>query len=154
MGLFNNSDKQRTGNGQVHQAFFFCLEGKSCATAFFLLFLNQLSFCCCSKMKCLQYLTILTIFLNGTFGGNYHSVWKSQKKSYSTLRAKRATFTFWVDKSSLKVPKMVHLGEFFFKWSFRWNNVTRLVNLNWRKINEKCQNWKTKLGQIESTKIN
>ena len=24
-----------------------------------------------------------------------HSVWKSQKKSYSTLRAKRATFTFW-----------------------------------------------------------
>ena len=24
-----------------------------------------------------------------------HSVWKSQKKSHSTLRAKRATFTFW-----------------------------------------------------------
>ena len=28
-----------------------------------------------------------------------HSVWKSQKKSHSTLRAERATFTFWVDKS-------------------------------------------------------
>ena len=28
-----------------------------------------------------------------------HSVWKSQKKSHSTLRAKRTTFTFWVDKS-------------------------------------------------------
>ena len=28
-----------------------------------------------------------------------HSVWKSQKKSHSTLRAKRATFTFWMDKS-------------------------------------------------------
>ena len=28
-----------------------------------------------------------------------HSVWKSQKKSHSTLRAKRATFTFWVVKS-------------------------------------------------------
>ena len=28
-----------------------------------------------------------------------HGVWKSQKKSHSTLRAKRATFTFWVDKS-------------------------------------------------------
>ena len=28
-----------------------------------------------------------------------HSVWKSQKKSHSTLRAQRATFTFWVDKS-------------------------------------------------------
>ena len=29
----------------------------------------------------------------------HHNVWKSQKKSHSTLRAKRATFTFWVDKS-------------------------------------------------------
>ena len=28
-----------------------------------------------------------------------YSVWKSQKKSHSTLRANRATFTFWVDKS-------------------------------------------------------
>ena len=27
-----------------------------------------------------------------------HSVWKSQKKSHSTLRAKRATITFWVAK--------------------------------------------------------
>ena len=33
-----------------------------------------------------------------------HGVWKSQKKSHST-RAKRATFTFWVDKSSLKEAK-------------------------------------------------
>ena len=28
-----------------------------------------------------------------------HSVWKSPKKSHSTLQAKRATFRFWVDKS-------------------------------------------------------
>ena len=28
-----------------------------------------------------------------------HGVWKSQKKSHSTLRAKRATFTIWVDQS-------------------------------------------------------
>ena len=28
-----------------------------------------------------------------------HGVWKSQRKSHSTLRAKQATFTFWVDKS-------------------------------------------------------
>ena len=34
-------------------------------------------------------------FVNGL----RHGVWKSQKKSHSTLRAKRATFTFWVDKS-------------------------------------------------------
>ena len=26
-----------------------------------------------------------------------HGVWKSQRKSHSTLRAKRATFTFWVN---------------------------------------------------------
>ena len=37
-----------------------------------------------------------------------HGVWKS----HSTLRAKRAMFTFWVDKSSLKMPKMVHFDEF------------------------------------------
>ena len=29
----------------------------------------------------------------------WHGVWNSQKKSHSTLRAKRATFTFWVVKS-------------------------------------------------------
>ena len=34
-----------------------------------------------------------------------HSVWKSQKKSHSTLRAKRATFSIWMDKSSLKCQK-------------------------------------------------
>ena len=32
-----------------------------------------------------------------------HNVWKSSKMSHSTLRAKRATFVFWEDKSSLKV---------------------------------------------------
>ena len=41
-----------------------------------------------------------------------HGVWKLQKKSHSTLRAKRARFTFWVDKSSLKMSKMVHLTSF------------------------------------------
>ena len=37
-----------------------------------------------------------------------HGVWKSQKKSHSTLQA---TFSFWVEKSSLKMPKMVNFGE-------------------------------------------
>ena len=41
-----------------------------------------------------------------------HGVSKSQKKSHSTLRAKRATFNFWVDKNSLKMPKMAHFGMF------------------------------------------
>ena len=40
-----------------------------------------------------------------------HSVWKSQKKSHFILRAKRAMFTFQVDKSSLKMPKMVNFGD-------------------------------------------
>ena len=43
---------------------------------------------------------------------SYHSVWKSQKKSHSTLWAKRATFTFWVDKNELKKNDMRHLGDF------------------------------------------
>ena len=45
-----------------------------------------------------------------------HSGWKSLKKSHSTLRAKRAMFTIWVAKSSLKMPKfeiqMRHFGWF------------------------------------------
>ena len=36
-----------------------------------------------------------------------------RKKSHSTLRAKRATFTFWVDKKSFKMPK---IGNFW--WVF------------------------------------
>ena len=43
----------------------------------------------------------------------FHGAWKSQKKYYSTLRAKRATVTFWVDKSYLKMPKMVNLASFW-----------------------------------------
>ena len=42
-----------------------------------------------------------------------HSVWKSHKKSHSTIQEKRATFTFWVDKSALKMPKMVNLATFW-----------------------------------------
>ena len=41
-----------------------------------------------------------------------HSVWKSQKKSHSTLRAKRATITFWFYKNSLKVSKIDRFCEF------------------------------------------
>ena len=41
-----------------------------------------------------------------------HSVSKSQKKSHSTLRAKRASFSFKVDKSSLKMPNSINLASF------------------------------------------
>ena len=63
-----------------------------------------------------------------------HGVWKSQKKSHSTWRAKRATFTFWVDKSSLKMPKIVNFDEVLKTQSLRSNSVTRQVNFNWTKI--------------------
>ena len=62
-----------------------------------------------------------------------HSVWKSQKKSHSALRAKRATFTFWVAKSSLKMPKMVNFGDFLKTRSLRSNSVTRKVTFNGTK---------------------
>ena len=38
----------------------------------------------------------------GVFIYLWHSVWKSPKKSQLTLRAKRATITFWVDKSLVR----------------------------------------------------
>ena len=41
----------------------------------------------------------------GTSRHSMHTGWKSQKKSHSILRAKRATFTFWIDKWQ-KVTKM------------------------------------------------
>ena len=43
------------------------------------------------------------------------------------LRAERATFTFWVAKSSLKMPKLVNFGELLKTWSLRSNSVTRHV---------------------------
>ena len=71
-----------------------------------------------------------------------HGVWKSQNKYHSTLRAKRATFTFWVDKSWLKMPKMVHFGEVLRTWSLRSNSVTRQVSFNRTKIGGKYKNYK------------
>ena len=35
-----------------------------------------------------------------------HGVWKSRKKYHALFLAKRASFTFWEDKSSSKMPKM------------------------------------------------
>ena len=68
-----------------------------------------------------------------------HTDWRSQKKSHSSLRAKRATLTFWVDKSSSKIG---YFSEFSKTWCLRSNSVTRQVNCNKIKICEKCQNSK------------
>ena len=48
------------------------------------------------------------------------------------MRAKRATFTFPVDKRSYKMPKMVLLGKFLSI------SITRQGSLKRAKINEKC----------------
>ena len=56
------------------------------------------------------------------------------------MRAKRAMFTFWMDKSELKRPKIVHYGEFLKICSLRSNSVTRQVSFNRTKIGGKCQN--------------
>ena len=81
------------------------------------------------------------IFVQNLLGHPVHSGWKSQKKSHSTLRAKRATFSFWVDKSSLKMPKMVHFGEFLKSWRLRSNSVTRQVTFKLVE-NAKIRNFK------------
>ena len=68
-----------------------------------------------------------------------HCVWKSQKKSHSTLRAKRALFIFWVDKSSLKMPKMFILANF---WKLKACGQTVLPEgslLKGQKLMEKAQ---------------
>ena len=62
---------------------------------------------CQTRKDILAVNTIINLF------PHWHSVWKSPKKSHSTLRAKRATFTFWVDKSSLKMPKGSILASFW-----------------------------------------
>ena len=75
-----------------------------------------------------------TFFL--TWFGNLARCLKITEKSYSTLRAKPATFTLWVDKSSLKEPKTVHFCEFLKTWSLRSNRVTKQVNFDRQKLVE------------------
>ena len=55
------------------------------------------------KISYFQFLEPKLNFSKSIFFGVFstqHSVWKSQKKSHSTSRAKRATFTFWVNLAS------------------------------------------------------
>ena len=54
---------------------------------------GRLGFWSCSKLVLWNKKILLVLF------HSVHGVWKSQKKSHSTLQAKRTTFTFWVDKS-------------------------------------------------------
>ena len=78
------------------------------------------------NVLCLNSFTIVTVFEN---------------RRKSLIHCERSElFTFWVDKSSLKMPKMVHFGEFLKTWSLRSNSVTRQVSLNRTKIGGKGQN--------------
>ena len=74
---------------------------------------------------------------------NNHGVWNSQKKSHSTLGARRATFTFWVDKSKLKMPKNGPFWRVFENLRLAVkHSVTRQVTFNRSKNGGKCQNSK------------
>ena len=53
---------------------------------------------------------------------------------------KRSELPFWEYKSYLKMPKMVHLGEFLKNYCLRFNSVTRQASFNRTIIGEKCLN--------------
>ena len=57
--------------------------------------------------------------------------------------------TIWVDKSSLKMPKIVHFAQFLKIWSLRSNSVTRQVNFSMTKIGGKRQNSKNQMRHFE-----
>ena len=78
-----------------------------------------------------------------------HNVWKLLKKSHSIIRAKRATFTFWADKSSSKNAKNGTYGEFLKAWSLKSNSVTRQVIFYTTKIGAKCQNSKIQMRHFD-----
>ena len=69
------------------------------------------------------------------------TVFENQPKS-RIQHAKRATFTFWVDKNS---SKMVQFDEFLTNWSYHSNSVARKATFNRTKIDRKCQNWKIQM---------
>ena len=71
------------------------------------------------------------------------SVWQclkiTKKKSHSTLRAKRATFTICVDKTSLKNAQNTQFDEFLKTYSLRSNSVTKRVSFKRTKIGENAK---------------
>ena len=70
-----------------------------------------------------------------------HGVWKSQKKLYLTLRAKRAYVDILNGQKFVKNAKNCQFGEFLKTWSLWSNSVTR----HRTKISGKYQNWKIQM---------
>ena len=95
------------------------------------------------------------------FYSNHHKVFRTflnsqclkmtEKVSFniSTMSAKRATFTFWMDKSSSNMPNMVNFGEFLKSQSLRSNIVTRHVTFYRKKNWFKCLNSKIQMQHWE-----
>ena len=74
-----------------------------------------------------------------------HIVWKSQKKSHLTLRAKQATFTNLCGQEFIKNARNGLFVEFLKTWSLRLNSVTIIHFLNRTKIGGKRQ-WMRHFG--------
>ena len=64
-----------------------------------------------------------------------HGVWKPQKKSHSTLRAKRATFTFWVIFKQCEGSRREYYWYFFFSVSFKTHPAFNICLVSSRKLN-------------------
>ena len=82
---------------------------------------NDLAFLKNQEKRRVSHLSNYLDFQLGLKVGHKHGVWKSQKKSHLTLRAKRATFTFRVDKGNQKCQK----------WSIL---VRKTEDKNWSKM--------------------
>ena len=96
----------------------------------------------CTPFLALQIFWIDVQSSNFIYSLHSQMVLKYRLEDYadSPLRAKRATITFWMDKSKLKMTRMVHFGEFLKNWSLRSNSVTRQVSFKRAKIGGKFQN--------------
>ena len=53
-----------------------------------------------------------------------------EQKLVENARLRNSNGTFWVEKRSLKVPKIVNFDEFFKTWRLQSNSVSRHVILN------------------------
>ena len=78
-----------------------------------------------------------------------HGVGKLHKKSNSTLRAKRATFTNCLDKSPLKMPKMINLTCLWKNWSFGLTVLPDRSTLKGKKLAGNAKNESFKWGILK-----
>ena len=68
-----------------------------------------------------------------------YTVFENHRKSL-IQQCERSELRLHFEWTKLKLPKMVHFGEFLKIWSLQSNSVTRQVSFNRTKIGGKCQN--------------